>query len=120
LQDPPKFTQIWIFGLKTNHLATLSLTRGRFFTCLPYRVKGRRCRTLDSVTKLPITNKSHEFTVYTKFTVDNTMHVVKFYDSNCLWQAIHKQTKCMYTYTQQNDVAPMYSVEHTMLSATLF
>jgi hypothetical protein len=23
LQDPPKFTQIWIFGLKTNHLATL-------------------------------------------------------------------------------------------------
>jgi hypothetical protein len=26
LQDPPKFTQIWIFGLKTNHLATLALT----------------------------------------------------------------------------------------------
>jgi hypothetical protein len=25
LKDPPKFTQIWIFGLKTNHLATLSL-----------------------------------------------------------------------------------------------
>jgi hypothetical protein len=23
LQDPPKFTQIWIFRLKTNHLATL-------------------------------------------------------------------------------------------------
>jgi hypothetical protein len=23
LQDPPKFFQIWIFGLKTNHLATL-------------------------------------------------------------------------------------------------
>jgi hypothetical protein len=23
LQDHPKFTQIWIFGLKTNHLATL-------------------------------------------------------------------------------------------------
>jgi hypothetical protein len=23
LQDPPKFTQIWIFGLKANHLATL-------------------------------------------------------------------------------------------------
>jgi hypothetical protein len=23
LQDPPKFTQIWIFGFKTNHLATL-------------------------------------------------------------------------------------------------
>jgi hypothetical protein len=23
LQDPPKFTQIWIYGLKTNHLATL-------------------------------------------------------------------------------------------------
>jgi hypothetical protein len=25
-QDPPKFTQIGIFGLKTNHLATLSRT----------------------------------------------------------------------------------------------
>jgi hypothetical protein len=24
LQDPPKCSQIWIFGLKTNHLATLS------------------------------------------------------------------------------------------------
>jgi hypothetical protein len=23
LQDPPKLTQIWIFGFKTNHLATL-------------------------------------------------------------------------------------------------
>jgi hypothetical protein len=22
LQDPPNFTQIWLFGLKTNHLAT--------------------------------------------------------------------------------------------------
>jgi hypothetical protein len=22
-QDPPKFTQVWILGLKTNHLATL-------------------------------------------------------------------------------------------------
>jgi hypothetical protein len=27
LQDPPKFTQIWIFGLKTNHLATLFIHR---------------------------------------------------------------------------------------------
>jgi hypothetical protein len=26
LQDPPKFTQIGIFGLKTNHLATLRNT----------------------------------------------------------------------------------------------
>jgi hypothetical protein len=26
LPDPPKFTQIWIFGLKTNHLATLVWT----------------------------------------------------------------------------------------------
>jgi hypothetical protein len=24
LQDPPKITQIWIFGLKSNHLATLT------------------------------------------------------------------------------------------------
>jgi hypothetical protein len=27
LQDPPKFTQIGIFGLKTNHLATLDKSR---------------------------------------------------------------------------------------------
>jgi hypothetical protein len=27
LQDPPKFTQIGIFGLKTNHLATLIYTK---------------------------------------------------------------------------------------------
>jgi hypothetical protein len=26
-QDPPKFTQIGIFGLKTNHLAALHLFR---------------------------------------------------------------------------------------------
>jgi hypothetical protein len=26
LQDPQKFTQIWIFGLETNHLATLAKT----------------------------------------------------------------------------------------------
>jgi hypothetical protein len=30
VQDPPKFTQIWIFGLKTNHLATLPQRRGFF------------------------------------------------------------------------------------------
>jgi hypothetical protein len=27
LQDLPKFTQIWIFGSQTNHLATLRKTR---------------------------------------------------------------------------------------------
>jgi hypothetical protein len=27
LQEPPKFTQIWIFGLKTSHLATLMQMR---------------------------------------------------------------------------------------------
>jgi hypothetical protein len=27
LQDPPKFTQIGIFGLKKKHLATQSVTR---------------------------------------------------------------------------------------------
>jgi hypothetical protein len=27
LQGPPKFTQIWIFGLLTNHLATLVVRR---------------------------------------------------------------------------------------------
>jgi hypothetical protein len=32
LQDPPKFTQIWIFGLKTNHLATM-------FSCIFLRLR---------------------------------------------------------------------------------
>jgi hypothetical protein len=31
LQDPPKFTQILIFGLKTNHLATLNILDGTLF-----------------------------------------------------------------------------------------
>jgi hypothetical protein len=33
LQDPPIFPQIWIFGLKTNHLATLcwAANPGSFF-----------------------------------------------------------------------------------------
>jgi hypothetical protein len=30
VQDPPKFTQIWIFGLKTNHLATLVGIKSKF------------------------------------------------------------------------------------------
>jgi hypothetical protein len=41
LQDPPKFTQIWIFGLKTNHLATLVggvVFRVRTFDCLFVRL----------------------------------------------------------------------------------
>jgi hypothetical protein len=32
LQDPPKFTQIWIFILKTNHLATLLKNCGHSVT----------------------------------------------------------------------------------------
>jgi hypothetical protein len=31
LQATPKFTQIWIFGLKTSHLATLLQTNRDFF-----------------------------------------------------------------------------------------
>jgi hypothetical protein len=30
-QGPPKFTQIWFFGLKTNHLATLLKALAFFF-----------------------------------------------------------------------------------------
>jgi hypothetical protein len=30
LQDPPKFTQMGIFGLKTNHLATLLIRSTRW------------------------------------------------------------------------------------------
>jgi hypothetical protein len=33
LQDPPKFTQIWIFGFKTNHLATMEERRNIRFDC---------------------------------------------------------------------------------------
>jgi hypothetical protein len=32
LQDPPKFIQNWIFGLKTNHLETLIGNREAFPT----------------------------------------------------------------------------------------
>jgi hypothetical protein len=44
LQDPPKFSQIWIFGKKTNHLATLlgtlkidPLLSSRKKPCLPFK-----------------------------------------------------------------------------------
>jgi hypothetical protein len=42
LKDPLKFTQIWIFGLKTNHLATL--IRGRCYdhNFLRFSVKNWR------------------------------------------------------------------------------
>jgi hypothetical protein len=50
LQDPPKFTQIWIFGLKTNHLATLIETQG-----------GEACRRKDpskkNLSSSPPTNR---------------------------------------------------------------
>jgi hypothetical protein len=29
LQDPPKFTRLWSFGLKTNHLATLMQSKAQ-------------------------------------------------------------------------------------------
>jgi hypothetical protein len=36
MQHPPKFTQIWIFGLKTNHLATLVRSdRGAVVVLMP-------------------------------------------------------------------------------------
>jgi hypothetical protein len=41
LQDPPKFTQIWILGLKTNHLATLD--------CSDKKLTVGECRTLPSL-----------------------------------------------------------------------
>jgi hypothetical protein len=34
LQYPPKFTKIWIFGLKTNHLATLICAFFHYPNCL--------------------------------------------------------------------------------------
>jgi hypothetical protein len=46
-QDPQRFTQIWIFGLKTYHLATLHLTRRTFLIFRFFRrrkekiIKGR-------------------------------------------------------------------------------
>jgi hypothetical protein len=39
LQRLPKFTQIWIFGLKTNHLATLRSTRLREQKNIPFLTK---------------------------------------------------------------------------------
>jgi hypothetical protein len=35
LQDRPKFTQIWIFGLKSNHQATL-VPRRQVVTLIPF------------------------------------------------------------------------------------
>jgi hypothetical protein len=47
LQDPPKFTQILIFGLKTNHLATLIQWMKKFETeATMKRMSQSRCRSL--------------------------------------------------------------------------
>jgi hypothetical protein len=45
-QDPPKFTQIWIFGLKTNHLATLP--RCRVMPCRTEKILFRVDRPLSN------------------------------------------------------------------------
>jgi hypothetical protein len=39
---PPKLTQIWIFGLKTNHLATMSESRhwAALFDAMRYTERG--------------------------------------------------------------------------------
>jgi hypothetical protein len=45
LQDPPEFTQIGIFGLKTCHLATLDSAQVFFYLYLNFSlepVKGRK------------------------------------------------------------------------------
>jgi hypothetical protein len=67
LQDPPKITQIWIFGLKTNHLATLflptlsthtrplSLNNSQF--TLSFAVIGRGSRCLFSQLLFDIQNR---------------------------------------------------------------
>jgi hypothetical protein len=43
LQDPPKFTQIGIFGLKIYHLATLHLIRPVFVTFLGWSIFFATC-----------------------------------------------------------------------------
>jgi hypothetical protein len=40
LPDPPKVTQIEVFGLKTNHLATLLLTTYAIIFLFPYTLVG--------------------------------------------------------------------------------
>jgi hypothetical protein len=47
LQDPPKFTQIWILGLKTNYLATLPKRRKDRRKSWSEKNSGRK--KLDSV-----------------------------------------------------------------------
>jgi hypothetical protein len=42
-QGLPKFTQIWIFGLKTNHLATLSWTKIIFLTSRSKQADPFKC-----------------------------------------------------------------------------
>jgi hypothetical protein len=53
LQDPPKFTQIGIFGLKTNHLATLTESMAVRFLHLdvisvePFKSRATSARCYD-------------------------------------------------------------------------
>jgi hypothetical protein len=44
LQDPPKISQIWIFGLKTNHMATLVVTAIKIVVV----VQGKRKRFVSA------------------------------------------------------------------------
>jgi hypothetical protein len=55
LKDPPKFTQIGIFGLKICHLATLLYKRAaRFFSLLNAKTVKNKYQKYHKNTKLQI------------------------------------------------------------------
>jgi hypothetical protein len=53
LQDPPKFTQIEIFGLKTSHLATL--LQRRQFVFMSFAPEARKWLLLNARALFSIT-----------------------------------------------------------------
>jgi hypothetical protein len=56
LHGPPKFTQIGIFGLQTNHLATLTVMQKMLFLFCPGR--NAQCKCLPDLKKT--CNRRHQ------------------------------------------------------------
>jgi hypothetical protein len=62
-QGPTKFTQIWIFGLKTNHLA--ALLSGKKVVDGPHKVVKRNSQSWNDFTRGK--NERVQFLIYATF-----------------------------------------------------